>query len=540
MIDNLLKSMDAIGGAGGAAPQAPPGPGGGPRGAPGEKEAFLKALLSQQTQDRKEPATQAPQGGSIEAAMNDGFAALPGKNKDSKEQKLSDKEAAAKGIEAKARKKAVAALDGQPAAQGPAAAGAMDALMQSAAAVSAQPAKPVFTSTPAAASTGAAVVAGRRNVPTTVEEMIAGSSMREHLSAMNQVGDAVKNLDPRTGEELHPLRRAPQARAQTLAFQGAPQPEPQMQAPQAAAPQGPSRGAAPAPRADWVEMPTVQGAMAAAAPRVLSYEESSEESSPAMKARLPMPALAGPSTQDLMAALESLREPSDTEHAAAALEQVMGLEPGTMLHGSHQGASSGHGRPEVIPAVAVLDPASGASTVFVSDRGASAGVRNGWEIASAVQSLANRGGGTLKLQLKPVELGDLTVSVTQSRGAAGRKEIALSFVASSREARDALMENMGGLKQSLAARDFEVAAIDVSMGAVEEAVRHVPGGPSVAESTFAQSSWIEAKLSDDGSGGDRDQGQPRDGAWQRHQDNLDRHQQGRGRQPRFWAQDLNA
>ncbi len=83
-------------------------------------------------------------------------------------------------------------------------------------------------------------------------------------------------------------------------------------------------------------------------------------------------------------------------------------------------------------------------------------LNNAQALASQVQALARNGGGAVKVQANPESLGEVTIMV-QTKG----KRLEIQFETSTQEAREALQSNARQLKETLEAKQFEVAQISV-------------------------------------------------------------------------------
>ena len=83
-------------------------------------------------------------------------------------------------------------------------------------------------------------------------------------------------------------------------------------------------------------------------------------------------------------------------------------------------------------------------------------LNNAQALASQVQAIARNGGGVVRVQANPENLGEVTIMV-QTKG----KRLDIQFETSTQEAREALQNNARQLRDALEAKQFEVAQISV-------------------------------------------------------------------------------
>ena len=96
------------------------------------------------------------------------------------------------------------------------------------------------------------------------------------------------------------------------------------------------------------------------------------------------------------------------------------------------------------------------------------------QIERGLGAILRQGGGTLTLQLKPAALGELRIQMTLDKGAVHAR-----FEASSTEARDLILANLGALKHALEGRGLRVETLDVT--APDGPERAAPAPPRSGE-----------------------------------------------------------
>lgn len=158
-------------------------------------------------------------------------------------------------------------------------------------------------------------------------------------------------------------------------------------------------------------------------------------------------------------------------------------------------------------------------------------VSNPMALASQVNGLMARGGGTIKVRVMPENLGELTISV-QTRG----KQLEVHFEAATQEARNALAHALPELREALSAQRYDIGSIEVT---------HTPIASDGALGALGLSSTAINSTSGSGMsqwmGGERSQGDSSQNgsAWDRYfaqQDAQQQKQQGGRQNPQGYRQ----
>mgnify|MGYP001613806873 FL=1 len=387
---------------------------------------------------------------------------------------------------------------------------------QQAAAAVAVPVKDGIASVLDRAAPESKITAGRRNTPTTEREMIEGSSMRELLAAANrQLPVGRDKADPRMQGGVKTAVRGPaeptalqhgepnvlEMAAFLDAIQGQPRPsEKSSQNVPAAKPVAP-----PAVGADLLS----SAVAAMALPVEVLAVENRREAAP--------PLLGG---ADLLAFLSSLRDDGELALELAAADPTAWDSFVVHQQGSDLTIKNAH--PE---AALVMNTAVVAAPTQTTD------LRNQWELATVAHELARNGGGTVRLSVKPEGMGEITMSVTQGAGKEGRKELALQIVAQSAQARDLLVQGMGGLSQALKSKDYDLKSFDVALqdgGTVAAFTAAVIDRVSGMDAGLSGADFASAR---DGASQRQEQGRGQGNAWERYEQQAQNREQRGGRRP---------
>lgn len=84
-------------------------------------------------------------------------------------------------------------------------------------------------------------------------------------------------------------------------------------------------------------------------------------------------------------------------------------------------------------------------------------ISNPTAVSGQIWGLANRGGGEVKVKINPVELGELTIRVSNEKG-----KLSVKMESQSKEAQEILKSSLPELREHLMASKYDVARIEVS------------------------------------------------------------------------------
>lgn len=151
---------------------------------------------------------------------------------------------------------------------------------------------------------------------------------------------------------------------------------------------------------------------------------------------------------------------------------------------------------------------------------------NPMALASSVQNLMARGGGSVKVRLAPENLGEMTISVQQGRN----RQLDVKFEAGSKEARETLLSSVPQLRDALSASRYDVGSIEVARPAAETAsIGSSMSGISVGGTQLGMGSGFGMMSQERSFGDQANQGQNHQGSpWDRYNDQQERSQNNNG------------
>lgn len=93
---------------------------------------------------------------------------------------------------------------------------------------------------------------------------------------------------------------------------------------------------------------------------------------------------------------------------------------------------------------------------------------NAWSLARVVAQMSQQGVTSVRLKLHPEQLGEMLVSVDQTKNIDGKKELSVNFETQTHDARNILSESLPELKAALQASDTRLSMVNVNVSQKSE------------------------------------------------------------------------